>query len=192
MLIPSVLAALLLPLRHELALSTVLLIFLLGVLANALIGGVVPAALAAVIAGVLANLLFTRPYGSLTISQPENAFALVVFVVVGVTVASVVDRSAVRASDAARGRAEAQLVASVATSIVYAADAVQAVLEQARVGFGMTSVVLLSTSGPGSASTGERGRRRRADHRGRRSIRTAPTSRSPPVPTGCSRCTAGR
>ena len=55
-----------------------------------------PAALAALIAGSLANLLFTRPYGSLTISQPENAFALVVFVVVGVTVASVVDRSAVR------------------------------------------------------------------------------------------------
>ena len=39
-LIPSVLAAALLPLRGELALSTVLLIFLLGVLANALIGGV--------------------------------------------------------------------------------------------------------------------------------------------------------
>jgi two-component system sensor histidine kinase KdpD len=148
-LIPGALAALVLPLRHDLALSTVLLIFLLGVLANALIGGVLPAAIAAVIAGVLANLLFTPPYGSLTISQPENAFALVVFVVVGVTVASVVDRSAVRASQATRGRAEAQLVASVATSIVHAADAVHAVLDQARVGFGMTSVVLLSTAEPG-------------------------------------------
>jgi two-component system sensor histidine kinase KdpD len=150
-LIPSMLAVALLPLRAELALSTVLLIFLLGVLANALIGGVVPAALAALIAGSLANLLFTRPYGSLTISQPENAFALVVFVVVGVTVASVVDRSAVRAAGAARGRAEAQLVAAAATSVVDAADPVRAVLEQARVGFGMTSVVLLSISDGGSA-----------------------------------------
>jgi two-component system sensor histidine kinase KdpD len=61
----------------------------------------------------------------------------------------VVDRSAVRASQATRGRAEAQLVASVATSIVHAADAVHAVLDQARVGFGMTSVVLLSTAEPG-------------------------------------------
>jgi two-component system sensor histidine kinase KdpD len=137
----------LLPLRSGLALSTVLLIFLLGVLANALIGGVVPAALAALIAGSLANLLFTRPFGSLTISQPENAFALVVFVVVGVTVASVVDRSAVRARDAARGRAEAQLVAAAATSVVHAADPVRAVLEQARVGFGMSSVALLTTDG---------------------------------------------
>src|SRR6185295_713586 len=43
-LIPGVLGAALLPLRHGLALSTVLLIFLLGVLANSLIGGVLPAA----------------------------------------------------------------------------------------------------------------------------------------------------
>jgi len=143
-LIPGVLAVLLLPFRHDLALSTVLLIFLLGVLANALIGGALPAALAAVIAGLLANLLFTPPYGSLTIEQPENAFALLVFVVVGVTVASVVDRSAVRAVQAARGRAEAQLVAAAATSVIDAADPLHAVLEQARAGFGMRSAVLLA------------------------------------------------
>ncbi|MEP6559475.1 MAG: DUF4118 domain-containing protein [Nakamurella sp.] len=155
-LIPGALGAVLAPLRHDLALSTVLLIFLLGVLANALIGGVLPAALAALIAGLLANLLFTPPYGSLTISQPENAFALVVFVVVGVTVASVVDRSAGRAIAAARGRAEAQLIAAVATSVVDAADPVHAVLEQARAGFAMTSVALWSTSagGPGADRPG--------------------------------------
>ena len=99
---------------------------------------------AAVIAGLLANFLFTPPYGSFTITQPENAFALVVFVVVGVTVASVVDRSALRARQAARGRAEAQLVAAAATGVLNSADPVHAVLEQARVGFAMTSVLLLS------------------------------------------------
>ncbi|HEY4991730.1 MAG TPA: ATP-binding protein, partial [Nakamurella sp.] len=76
--------------------------------------------------------------------QPENAFALLVFVVVGVTVASVVDRSAVRAVQAARGRAEAQLVAAAATSVIDAADPLHAVLEQARAGFGMRSAVLLA------------------------------------------------
>ena len=131
----------------RLTLSTVLLILLLGVLGNALIGGVAPAALGAVIAGLLANLLFTPPIGSFTIAQPENAFALVVFVVVGVTVASVVDRSAARARQAARGRAEAQLVAAVATAVLNSAEPVHAVLEQARVGFQMTSVVLLSKTG---------------------------------------------
>jgi len=142
------LAALLWPWRDGLGLSTVLLVFLLGVLANALIGGVLPAAVAAVIAGLLANFLFTPPFGSFTITEPENAFALVVFVIIGVTVASVVDRSALRARQAARGRSEAQLVAAAATSVLDSPDPVHAVLEQARVGFGMRSVLLLSTTGP--------------------------------------------
>ncbi len=143
-LLPVALATALLPFRGALTLSTVLLILLLGVLGNALIGGVAPAALGAVVAGLLANLLFTPPIGSFSIAQPENAFALVVFVVVGVTVASVVDRSAGRARLAARGRAEAQLVAAVATAVLNSAEPVHDVLEQARVGFQMTSVVLLS------------------------------------------------
>ena len=168
MLIPGVLAALVLPLRHDLALSTVLLIFLLGVLANALIGGVLPAALAAVIAGVLANLLFTPPYGSLTIAQPENAFALVVFVVVGVTVASVVDRSAVRASQATRGRAEAQLVASVATEHRgrhrRRARGTGAGQGRIRDDVGRAAVHRRSRA----AATGQHGRCRRADSRRRR------------------------
>ncbi len=150
-LIPSLLALALLPVRGGLALSTVLLIFLLGVLANALIGGVLPALLAAVIAGILANFLFTPPYGSLAIAQPENLFSLIVFTVVGVTVASVVDRSTIRAREAARGRAEAQLIAAVATNVMDSSDPVRAVLEQARVGFGMTSVVLLATGKSGPA-----------------------------------------
>jgi len=152
--VPVALAAALLPFRGNLTLSTVLLILLLGVLGNALIGGVAPAALAAVIAGLLANLLFTPPIGSFTIAQPENAFALAVFVVVGVTVASVVDRSAARARQAATGRAEAQLVAAAATAVLNSADPVHAVLEQARVGFQMASVALLSA--PGDRSNGYR------------------------------------
>ena len=179
-LLPVVLAAALLPFRGTLTLSTVLLILLLGVLGNALVGGVAPAALAAVIAGLLANLLFTPPIGSFTIAQPENAFALVVFVVVGVTVASVVDRSAARARQAARGRAEAQLVAAVATAVLNTADPVHAVLEQARVGFQMTSVVLLSSRGIGPASTGWSG------PRAPRSLPTVPPSSTRISPT--SRC----
>ncbi len=143
-LLPFVLAALLLPWRDSLGLTTVLLVFLLGVLGNALIGGVLPAAVAAVIAGLLANFVFTPPTGSLTIARPENAFALVVFVIIGVTVASVVDRSTLRARQAARGRSEAQLVAAAATSVLDPTDQVHAVLEQARVGFAMRSVLLLS------------------------------------------------
>jgi two-component system sensor histidine kinase KdpD len=97
--------------------------------------------------------VFTPPVGSLTISQPENAFALVVFVIVGVTVASVVDRSTARARQAAQGRAEAQLLAAAATSVINSADPVHAVLEQARVGFGMRSVALLAAAHDGRYRT---------------------------------------
>src|SRR5664280_1736685 len=127
--IPCALAAALLPWRDGLALSTVLLIFLLGVIGNALIGGVAPAAVAAVIAGLLANYFYTPPIGSLTITQPGNVFALLVFIVVGVTVASIVDRSATRARQATQGKAEAQLVAAAATSVVNSPNPVHAVLE---------------------------------------------------------------
>jgi two-component system sensor histidine kinase KdpD len=124
----------------------VLLVLVLGVQATALIGGVLPAAVTAVVAGLLANVLFTPPYGSLTIEQPQNAFALAVFAVVGVTVASIVDRSRAAAGQAAKGRAEAQLLAAMANSMAQPGDPLTAVLEQARVGFGMAGAALLGTA----------------------------------------------
>ncbi len=144
--VPIGLAAAMLPVRDGFNLPTVLLVFLLGVQMTALIGGVLPAAVTAVIASVLANLFFTPPYGSLTIAEPANAFALLVFVAVGVSVASIVDRSRESAAEAARGQTEAQLLAAVAATMATSGDPLAAVLEQARIGFGMTAVELLSSS----------------------------------------------
>lgn len=151
--VPVMLGGGMLLLRNVLNLPTVLLVFLLGVQMTALIGGVLPAAATAVIASVLANLLFTAPYGSLTIEQPQNALALVIFVVVGVMVASIVDRSRAAAAQAARGRAEAQLLAAVAGTLSTPGDPLMAVLDQARVGFGMTAAALLSTPSATSPAT---------------------------------------
>ncbi len=58
--------------------------------------GLLPAILAALVSGVLLNLLFVAPTYVLTIAEPENAFALLLFVVVGVAVAIVVDNAARR------------------------------------------------------------------------------------------------
>lgn len=144
--VPLLLAAAMLPLRSGLNLSTVLLILLLGVQATALIGGVLPAAVTAVIASVLANLLFTPPYGSLTITQPQNIFALTVFIVVGVTVASIVDRSRASAAQAVRGQADAQILAAVAATMAAPGDPVTAILEQARTGFAMAGAALITST----------------------------------------------
>ena len=149
--VPVVLAGLMLLFRSSLGLPTVLLVFLLGVQATALIGGVLPAAVTAILAGVMANLLFTPPYGSLTIAEPQNVFALLVFLAVGVTMASIVDRSRSAAEQASRGKAEAQLLAAVANTMALPGDPVRAVLDRARIGFSMNTAVLLQVSASGGA-----------------------------------------
>lgn len=141
-LVPAVLTLAQLPLRGSLNLSTELLVFLLGVLATSLIGGVLPALVSALAAGMAANFFFTPPVGSVTIAQPANVFAIAVFVVVAVTVASIVDRSRRRAAEAAKRQAQAQFLAAVATRSAAADDPLAEVLQQAREAFGMRLVQL--------------------------------------------------
>ncbi len=82
-LLPVAVTLLLLPFRDVLSLTSVLLAYLLGVVASSLIGGLAPAIGTALVAGGLANWFFTPPYHELTISEPENVFALFVFLAVG-------------------------------------------------------------------------------------------------------------
>jgi two-component system sensor histidine kinase KdpD len=144
--LPAVLTALLLPFRDALSLSTVLLAFLLGVVATSLVGGLIPAVLTAVEASLLANFYFVPPVGTFTIAEPENAFAIVVFIAVGAVVASIVDRSAARASEAARRGAEANVLASLSAGVLRRKDGVRALLDQARETFGMRSAALFELS----------------------------------------------
>jgi K+-sensing histidine kinase KdpD len=90
------------------------LLFLLLVVAVALLGGLGPAVLAAVAAFLLLNWYFTPPYGTLTISQHDHVLALIVFVAVAVLVSAVVEFAAASAARAARADAETQLVARLA------------------------------------------------------------------------------
>ena len=143
--LPVALTALLLPVRDVLSLSTVLLAFLLGVVGTALVGGLTPAVVTAVEASLLANFFFVPPVGTFTIAEPENAFAIAVFVGVGAVVAMVVDRSAVRASQAARRGAEANVLAALSAGVLRRRDGVGALLEQARETFGMRSAALFET-----------------------------------------------
>ena len=149
--IPVVVTVGLLPFRDDVSLSTVLLAYLLGVVASSLVGGLLPAVLTSVVASVLANWFFTPPYGELTISQPENAFALVVFVAVGAAVATIVDRSAARAAEAARRGAEANVLASLSAGVLRRGDGVAALLEQARETFARPGAALFETAPDGQS-----------------------------------------
>ena len=93
---PPLVTALLALTRDSHALPTELLLLLTVAVAVALVGGLLPALVAAVSSGLLANWFFTEPLYTFTINEPENALALVVFVVVASATAIVVDLAARR------------------------------------------------------------------------------------------------
>ena len=104
----AALTAVLVAVHTRLGLPSILLLYLTTIVAIALIGGIWPALASAVAASLLINWLFTPPTHTWTISDPENLFALVVFIVVAAVVSGLVDRE-FRAREAAeRRRTEAE------------------------------------------------------------------------------------
>jgi two-component system, OmpR family, sensor histidine kinase KdpD len=108
--------------RPHLDLSDDLLIYLVAVVAIAVVGGFWPAVLGAVLASLLLNWYFTRPLHTLTIAEPRNALALLLFVTVAVTVSSVVHLAARRHVQAARAADEAASLLRLAQTVLGGAD----------------------------------------------------------------------
>jgi len=130
-------------LRDELGSASRLLLYLSVVVLVAIIGGFWPAIAAAVAASLLANWYFTEPLYTWTIDEPENALALGVFVAVATAVASVVDLAARRTRQAARARAEAQVLTTLSGDVLRGGDALPSLLDRIREAFGQDSVSLL-------------------------------------------------
>ncbi len=127
-------------------LPTESLLMLTMVVATALVGGLWPAVLAALLSSLALNFLFVPPTRTLSIADPENAFAILVFVVVGTAVATVVDRSARRTAEAVRARAEANALAVLAHSLLHSGDDVVELLRQAGEVLGMSGAALVEGS----------------------------------------------
>jgi two-component system, OmpR family, sensor histidine kinase KdpD len=148
---PLLLVAALRPLRDNISLASDLLLFLALAVGVALVGGRWPAVADAVFGSLLLNWFFTPPFGTLTIDKPENAFSLLVFVLVAVSVASVVDQAARQSQQASRARAEAAVLSTLAGGVLNAPDGLTELLEHLRSTFGLTSVTVLQrpeTGGP--------------------------------------------
>jgi two-component system sensor histidine kinase KdpD len=114
--------------QHRLGLADDLLIYLVAVVAVAVVGGFWPAVLAAVTSSLLLNWYFTEPVHTLTIADPQNLLALLLFVTVAVTVSSVVHLAAHRAQQAARSSEEAAELLALAQTVLGGADTPAAVL----------------------------------------------------------------
>lgn len=130
-LVPALTTALM-SLAPELNFATHVLVHLSGVMAVAFIGGLWPAVLAAILDSLLLNYFETDPVGTFTISDPQNVFALLVFLGSAVAVSLVVGFSARRAREAARARAEAATLADLARDALIADDSVDAFLHKVR------------------------------------------------------------
>ncbi len=130
-------------LRHQINLTSDVLLFLVAVIAVALVGGFLPAVVAALVGSVLLNYYFTPPIHLFTISEANNVLALIIFVAVAIVVSSVVDSAARRSKQAARASAESELLVTTAGSVLRGQQALAAVLSRVREAFGMESVTLL-------------------------------------------------
>ena len=144
---PPALAAALTQFRGQLNLTSQVLVFLVALLAIARLGGLLPALLAAVSSSLLLNYYFIPPIHQFTIADPNNIFALAAFVVVALTVASVVDTAGRQSRRAAHASAEAQTLATLAGSVLRGQEAIPALLERSREAFGMESAALLERQG---------------------------------------------
>jgi two-component system sensor histidine kinase KdpD len=126
-------------------LPTEAMLMMAMVVATALVGGLIPAIVAALLGGVSLNLFFIPPFGTLAIDDPENIFAIAVFLVTGTAVASVVDRAARTTQRATCARAEANALAVLSHSLLHSGGSQSRLLAQACEVFGMSGAALLRT-----------------------------------------------
>ncbi|HEY1639905.1 MAG TPA: DUF4118 domain-containing protein [Streptosporangiaceae bacterium] len=128
-------------------LSDDLLVYLVAVVAIAVVGGFWPAVLAAFSASVLVNWYFTPPVHTLTIGDGQSLLALMLFLTVAVTVSSVVHLAAHRARQAARSTSEAQELLALAQTVLGGADDPASVLAHLTSGHGGRAELLERAGG---------------------------------------------
>jgi two-component system sensor histidine kinase KdpD len=131
----------------HLGLANDMLLFLTVVVAAALLGGLLPALASAAVGSLLLNYFYTPPLHHWTIADPENIVAIAIFVGVGVSVASVVDLAARRTQQAARLRAESEILSFLAGNVLRGETGLEELLERVRETFGMESAALLEREG---------------------------------------------
>ncbi|GAA2564459.1 MULTISPECIES: sensor histidine kinase [Streptomyces] len=141
-----VLLTLLLSAVH-LGLANDVLLYLALTVAAALLGGLYPALASAAVGSLLLNWFFTPPVNRITIADPRNMLALAIFVGVALSVASVVDVAARRTHQAARLRAESEILSFLAGDVLRGETSLETLLERVRETFAMESAALLEREG---------------------------------------------
>jgi two-component system, OmpR family, sensor histidine kinase KdpD len=138
-----IMTALLAMARSSISLPSVLLFYLLVVVAVAAIGGFIPALLTAVAGFLLANYYFTHPIHTFTVAEDDTLVALVVFVVMGAIVGTLVSRVARRQAEAAQAKADAETLAQLGATLISEQDPLPGLMAGLRSAFGCVSTSVL-------------------------------------------------
>jgi two-component system, OmpR family, sensor histidine kinase KdpD len=142
----TALSAVLVPMRADVSLPSILLLYLLLVVAVAAVGGLAPALATALVGFLVVNRLFTPPIHTWTIAQAENLFALVVFLAVAIVVSALVAAAARRTAEAVRAAAEAETLAGLAGTVA-GPDPLPALIDHLRRAFGLSGAAILRSVG---------------------------------------------
>lgn len=146
------LTAVLVPGRGDLALASVVLIYLTVVVTVAVVGGLWPGLAAALASDLLVNFFFVPPYHTFTVEHRDNVITLLVYVAVAATVAVAVDLAARQRAAAARTGIEAELLARI-TAAPVGKGSLTNLLTHVRDTLHMDSAGLLETTPDGEPRT---------------------------------------
>jgi two-component system sensor histidine kinase KdpD len=116
----------------------------------ALVGGRWPSVAAAVLGSLLLNYFFTPPLHTLSVADVDNVVALVLFLVVAVAVATVVDTAARRSVQADLARREADALTRLNRALLRTEHGVGDLLDLVLETFTMTSATVLRADPAGT------------------------------------------
>ena len=128
--------------RSSLSPSTVFLVYLLAVLALATWAGAAVGVGAAIVASGLENFYFVKPLHTLVIARPDDAVAIVAFLVFAVAASVLVNRFKWRTHEAERARAETEVLARAAASAATSHQDLLPLLDTLRTVFAASSVAV--------------------------------------------------
>ncbi len=144
---PAALSAALVPSPDLSTLAMEAMAFLALTVVCALVGGRWPAVISAVLGSLLLNWFFTSPARTLAIEDTVDLAALALFLVVAVSVASVVDEAARRSLRADRAAREADILTMLNRTLLRAPHDVVTVLTLLQETFGASAAALIRDQG---------------------------------------------
>ncbi|WP_200331291.1 DUF4118 domain-containing protein [Leucobacter sp. L43] len=141
--------------RSDDSITSDVLSYQLLVVLVALVGGIWPALFAAVLSGLTLDFFFIEPLYAVHIHEPLHLLAVALYVVIAVLVSVIVDRAARYTRAARRSAAEAELIQTIAGSVLRGDDALQALVDRTREAFGLRAARLVDATGAELAASGQ-------------------------------------